>query len=64
VSSIGKDLSSRRKENFGRIIERIEEMLRSLGIPDAKLRIDHRPTEPGESGIDEIDLKFSANKGR
>lgn len=63
VISLGEALSLKREENFTRISERIEEMLRSLGIPDAKLRIDHRRTEPGESGIDEIDLKFSANKG-
>ncbi|MBS0000164.1 MAG: DNA repair protein RecN [Cyclobacteriaceae bacterium] len=63
VIELGDSLSSCRRENFSRIIERIEEMLRSLGIPDAKLKIDHRITEPGEHGVDEIDLKFSANKG-
>jgi DNA repair protein RecN (Recombination protein N) len=63
VISRGESLSNSRRENFSRISGRLEEMLRSLGIPDAKIRIDHRIIEPGEFGIDEIDLKFSANKG-
>ena len=63
VKILGNALSKSRQDNFRRIIDRVENMLRSLGIPDARLNIDHRNIEPGEYGIDEIDLKFSANKG-
>jgi DNA repair protein RecN (Recombination protein N) len=63
VNMLGNTLSKSRQDNFRKIIERIENMLRSLGIPDARLNIDHRNIEPGEYGMDEIDLKFSANKG-
>lgn len=63
VNILGAILSKSRQTNFNRIIERIENMLKSLGIPDARIKIDHRTTEPGEHGMDEIDIKFSANKG-
>jgi DNA repair protein RecN (Recombination protein N) len=63
VKRLGVTLSKARQENFSRITERIENMLRSLGIPEARIKIDHQTTEPGEYGMDEIDLKFSANKG-
>jgi DNA repair protein RecN (Recombination protein N) len=63
VISQGESLSQCRRENFSRISGRLQEMLHSLGIPDATIKIDHRIIEPGELGIDEIDLKFSANKG-
>lgn len=59
----GDALSHSRQENFNRIIGRIEEMLKSLAIPEARLTIEHRKTEPGEYGMDDIELKFSANKG-
>jgi len=63
VKELGNSLSNLRQENFGRITERIENMLKSLGIPEAKVQIEHRHVAPGEYGIDDIDLKFSANKG-
>ncbi len=63
VNTLGKTLSKSRIANFTKIGTKIEDMLKSLGIPDARIKFDHQPVEPGEYGIDEIDLKFSANKG-
>jgi len=34
-----------------------------LGIPEARLKIDHQLTAPGKDGIDSIEVLFSANKG-
>ncbi len=63
VMARGKELSKARKNNFGKITGKIQEMLKSLGIPEARLDIEHQETEPGKYGLDDITLKFSANKG-
>lgn len=39
------------------------ELLKQLGIPEARLKIDHQLTAPGKEGIDSIEVLFSANKG-
>lgn len=39
------------------------ELLRQLGIPEARLKVDHQLTAPGKDGIDSIEVLFSANKG-
>ena len=56
-------LSESRKKHFSMISEKIERMLKNLGIPEARLVIEHDTVPPNPSGIDEIKLKFSANKG-
>ncbi len=43
--------------------DQIAGLLRNLGIPDAVLRVEQRPIAPAESGADEIEILFSANKG-
>jgi len=63
VKTLGKTLSESRVENFTKIGNKIEDMLKSLGIPEAKIKFDHQTIEPGKYGMDEIVLKFSANKG-
>jgi DNA repair protein RecN (Recombination protein N) len=59
----GKKLSDARIQHFGKISEKIEDMLKNLGIPEAKLLIEHDHVPPNSSGMDEVRLKFSANKG-
>jgi len=59
----GKKLSDVRVKHFNKISAKIEEMLKNLGIPEAKLEIEHDPVPPNSTGMDEIRLKFSANKG-
>jgi DNA repair protein RecN (Recombination protein N) len=63
LKASGQLLSASRKKNFKRIVDKIEEMLQHLGIPEAKLVITHDIVPPNPTGIDEIKLKFSANKG-
>lgn len=63
VETSGQLLSESRKKNFTKISDKIEEMLKHLGILEAKLVITHDNVPPNITGIDEIKLKFSANKG-
>ena len=37
--------------------------MKELGIPDARLQVDHQTGEPTAYGQDRIELLFSANKG-
>ena len=52
-----------RKAGFPSFTKELEIMLKDLGIPEARLEIGHAGSEPGPDGMDEITLKFSANKG-
>ncbi len=56
-------LSQARKKNFEPLCRKITHLLAELGMPDARLSVHHRITEPGPSGIDRVELLFSANKG-
>lgn len=63
VEDKGLQLSNKRKEVFKKMIGRIEELLSDLGMPEAKLQIDHRLVAPAPTGLDEVSLLFTANKG-
>lgn len=56
-------LTASRERVAEKFSDQIVRLLRNLGIPDAALRVERRPTAPAESGADEIDILFSANKG-
>lgn len=56
-------LSEARKKSFKPLSGQIARLLHELGIPDATLQIDVQAIEPSPSGIDRIDILFSANKG-
>jgi DNA repair protein RecN (Recombination protein N) len=63
LKTISEEMSDRRKSVLSDIELRITELLKQLGIPNAKFRIsltelqDFTPT-----GIDQVDFLFSANK--
>ncbi|MDN5212145.1 DNA repair protein RecN [Fulvivirgaceae bacterium BMA12] len=59
----GKNLSESRTGCFIGIEDATIELLKNLGMEDATLKISSRQVEPNISGIDEIDILFSANKG-
>ncbi len=63
LTKSGEKLSDARVKHFNKISEKIEDMLKNLGIPEAKLLIEHDHVPPNSSGMDEVRLKFSANKG-
>ncbi|MFP4092951.1 MAG: DNA repair protein RecN [Cyclobacteriaceae bacterium] len=58
-----KRLSLSRREVFSAFTQEITSLLKNLGIPDASMAVELKETEPTDSGIDEINLLFSANKG-
>jgi len=63
VSSISRKLSSARKKVFDPLCKEIVRLLKELGIPEAVLAMEQKITEPTPTGIDAIELLFSANKG-
>jgi len=56
-------LSESRKKVFPKIAEQAVTLLKELGIPDARFEIRHNMTSAGSTGIDAIEMCFSANKG-
>lgn len=63
LQASGKKLSDSRKKIFTGLGKSITTLLKELGIPNATFEFDHAHTEPSSSGIDKIDILFSANKG-
>lgn len=63
VKSLAKNLSESRKKIFEPLCKEIIRLLKELGIPEAALKIEHHETEPTVSGLDSIEITFSANKG-
>ncbi|WP_187260953.1 DNA repair protein RecN [Pontibacter beigongshangensis] len=56
-------LSERRKSVFGKFEGELYTLLAELGMPNARIVIQHKVTAPSATGTDEISILFSANKG-
>ncbi|MBD8487889.1 DNA repair protein RecN [Echinicola sp. CAU 1574] len=56
-------LSQKRQKSFNDFSGQITSLLAQLGMENAKLDISHHISEPNPSGIDHIEILFSANKG-
>ncbi len=63
VNQKAKELSATREKVFASITKQITQLLKELGIPDAAIKIENEKSIPSSSGIDAIDIFFSANKG-
>lgn len=63
VKQIAIMLSDARKKAFQPLCKQIIKLLHELGMPNAVFEIDSRITEPTPSGIDRVEILFSANKG-
>jgi DNA repair protein RecN (Recombination protein N) len=63
VRATGKKLSASRQKAFQPLCKQLIKLLQTLGIPEANLLIEHQETTPSNTGIDKIDILFSANKG-
>tara|TARA_R110001592_G_scaffold16068_1_gene68772 strand:+ start:425 stop:2074 length:1650 start_codon:yes stop_codon:yes gene_type:complete len=63
VETSGEALSQSRTKVFTGFEKQIGALLDDLGMPHAKLAIQHETQTPSESGVDKINLLFSANKG-
>lgn len=57
------ELSRSRRKCFEPLTRKLLHLLNELAIPEAQLRIEHRAIPAKYSGIDDIDILFSANKG-
>lgn len=56
-------LSKARKKSSAPLCKQLISLLKELGIPDAQMEIDQKVIEPMASGMDDIEILFSANKG-
>ncbi|MCC9169040.1 DNA repair protein RecN [Pontibacter harenae] len=56
-------LSERRKASFGTFEQELYALLAELGMPNARIVIQHNNVAPTATGTDEISILFSANKG-
>jgi len=63
VQTLGEQLSKIRLSSFNNFETDLIELLSDLGMPDASISIKHEIIEPIVSGIDNINILFSANKG-
>ncbi|WP_439483528.1 DNA repair protein RecN [Cyclobacterium plantarum] len=61
--SAGQQLSKKRMSVFKDFSKEIQQLLGQLGMENAKVEILRKEIPANESGIDEIDILFSANKG-
>jgi DNA repair protein RecN (Recombination protein N) len=56
-------LSQTRKKVSAPLGKQLIRLLKELGIPEAQLEVKRESLEPSSSGIDRIEILFSANKG-
>lgn len=63
LQTSGKKLSDSRKKVFTSLGKSITSLLKELGIPNASFEFDHTLAEATATGLDKIDILFSANKG-
>ena len=56
-------LSKSRQKAFAPLSKQMISLLKELGIPDAKVKIESEETVPGPTGKDNVEVFFSANKG-
>ncbi|ANQ49139.1 DNA repair protein RecN [Flammeovirga sp. MY04] len=64
LMEIAETLSEARKNAIVPLSEELNKTLADLGMPNGQIQIDHRITEPTVIGIDEVEVLFTANKGR
>jgi DNA repair protein RecN (Recombination protein N) len=59
----GNKVSESRRKIFDPLSKQILKLLKDLGISDASLSVDCQTVAPTSTGIDKIEILFSANKG-
>jgi len=63
VEELAAELSGSRKAVFAHFEEELHLLLADLGMPNARIVIQHQTGNPTATGIDVISILFSANKG-
>ncbi len=58
-----EELSKARINTFDKFAHQMKKLLKDLGMPEATVQVDHTQNQPTETGIDVVNLLFSANKG-
>ena len=59
----GEILSQKRRACFPSFEKALEALLQDLGMENARVQFERQVFEPNSSGIDRVELLFSANKG-
>jgi DNA repair protein RecN (Recombination protein N) len=63
VQQTGKTLSESRKKVFPKFETELHSLLSELGMPNARIVVDHQQVAPSSTGLDLVSILFSANKG-
>lgn len=63
VEKAGGALSKSRKKITTALSNQLKELLRELGMNHAEVVIEHSQIDPGPTGIDAMEILFSANRG-
>lgn len=63
LQTSGRKVSDSRKKVFTSLSKEITTLLKELGIPNATFEFEHSLVDATSSGLDKIDVLFSANKG-
>jgi DNA repair protein RecN (Recombination protein N) len=63
VLSLAGKLTETRKKAFEPLRKQLVKLLKDLGIPDAALAMDIQSIAPMSTGVDKVEILFSANKG-
>lgn len=63
MMATGTKLTEKRKAAFGAFTKAVVDVVQQLGMPLASLEVSHQAAAPSETGLDEIGILFSANKG-
>jgi DNA repair protein RecN (Recombination protein N) len=63
MNTSGQKLSTNRSAAFENLCNELSGLLQQVGMPDARVEIAREEKVPGESGLDDIIIMFSANKG-
>jgi DNA repair protein RecN (Recombination protein N) len=59
----GALLTKKRQSCFPIFEKELQELLTGLGMENARIQFEHKPSSPTLSGLDEVEILFSANKG-
>ena len=63
VTRRGVQLSEARRKSFPKFEQELVALLADLGMPNARIVVQHSTGQPTTSGIDVISILFTANKG-
>ena len=63
MTKFGQLLTEKRKSCFEQFGKELQGLLAGLGMENARIQFEHKQISPSLSGLDEVEILFSANKG-